>query len=494
MKKKKKAFSVKTKMHLFVMLTVLIVALGISACTFYTSADQINKYYKQCAADNARNFASFVDGDFLSELRKTVEADEYQELRKKAEEEENEDIIKDYFIKHGLWEKYKETQKAIEVYLENMSDIKYLYIVVPGDKDALQDMYLVDTSDEPVYETGYYEDREAELLGIDIEHLKEPVISNGTWGWLCSAFSPVYSSDGQSVCVIGCDFGMNDVMNERMQFLLYLCIGALVFTVAVQFLAIFFINKMVVAPLDAMTNEMKKFKPDKNLTYEEAGVIDLPITRDDEIGAIYNGIRSMQTNIIDHLNDLSALQEDKLKAEQDIKDKEKQIDQLNEENNTDVLTGVGSKSAYARKVDELNRDFVDGTVEFAIVMVDMNNLKQINDKYGHKVGDQYIRGCCHMICDEYSSSQVYRIGGDEFVVVVQGSDYKNRKEIFNKLWDAFESSFRQEDKKPWLRYSAAIGMAENAAGDTTVDLVFRRADKAMYKDKKRFKNLYGSYR
>ena len=239
---------------------------------------------------------------------------------------------------------------------------------------------------------------------------------------------------------------------------------------------------------------MKKFKPDKNLTYEEAGVIDLPITRDDEIGAIYNGIRSMQTNIIDHLNDLSALQEDKLKAEQDIKDKEKQIDQLNGENNTDVLTGVGSKSAYARKVDELNRDFVDGTVEFAIVMVDMNNLKQINDKYGHKVGDQYIRGCCQMICDEYSSSQVYRIGGDEFVVVVQGSDYKNRKEIFNKLWDAFESSFRQEDKKPWLRYSAAIGMAENAAGDTTVDLVFRRADKAMYKDKKRFKNLYGSYR
>ena len=87
----------------------------------------------------------------------------------------------------------------------------------------------------------------------------------------------------------------------------------------------------------------------------------------------------MQTNIIDHLNDLSALQKDKIKAEQDIKDKEKQIDQLSEENNKDTLTGVGSKYAYARKVDELNQNLADGNAEFALVMVDMNNLKKVND-------------------------------------------------------------------------------------------------------------------
>ena len=168
-------------------------------------------------------------------------------------------------------------------------------------------------------------------------------------------------------------------MNERMQFMFYLFLGAFVFTVIVQILAMFFINKTVVKPLDAMTIEMKKFRLAKNITYEEAGVIDLPIKRSDEIGAIYNGIRSMQTNIIDHLNDLSALQKDKIKAEQDIKDKEKQIDQLSEENNKDTLTGVGSKYAYARKVDELNQNLADGNAEFALVMVDMNNLKKVND-------------------------------------------------------------------------------------------------------------------
>ena len=273
-----------------------------------------------------------------------------------------------------------------------MHDIRYLYISAKGSKDDVQDMYLVDATDQPIYEIGYYEDREAELLGMDIADIKEPIISHGDWGWLCSAFSPVYNSDGECVCVVGCDFGMDDVMNERMQFMFYLFLGAFVFTVIVQILAMFFINKTVVKPLDAMTIEMKKFRLAKNITYEEAGVIDLPIKRSDEIGAIYNGIRSMQTNIIDHLNDLSALQKDKIKAEQDIKDKEKQIDQLSEENNKDTLTGVGSKYAYARKVDELNQNLADGNAEFALVMVDMNNLKKVNDEHGHKAGDLYIRG------------------------------------------------------------------------------------------------------
>ena len=86
----KKRFSVKTKMHLFVILTVLIVAFGTASYAFFTSANQINSYYKQCAAENSRNFASLVDGDFLGELRKAAESDEYQALRKKCAEEDNE--------------------------------------------------------------------------------------------------------------------------------------------------------------------------------------------------------------------------------------------------------------------------------------------------------------------------------------------------------------------------------------------------------------------
>ena len=202
----------------------------------------------------------------------------------------------------------------------------------------------------------------------------------------------------------------------------------------------------------------------------------------------------MQINIMDRLNDLFVLQEDKLRAERAIRKKEKRIDQLNEENNRDSLTGVGSKTAYAKKVDEVNDALSKGTAEFAIVMVDMNNLKQVNDEHGHKAGDQYISGCCRMVCDAFKHSPVFRIGGDEFIVVVQGSDYESRHEIFEKLKKNFEDSYAQEDKEPWLRYSASLGISENRSGDTTFDLVFRRADKAMYEEKKKFKQAHGSYR
>lgn len=494
MKQKQRRVSLRIKLPVFLVLTVLIAAFGTAAIAFITSVNQINNYYKQCAADNARNFASLVDADFLLELRSAAESDEFQALRDEAEENEDEEPIREYLTEHGLWERYEQTRNAMITYVENIEDIKYLYLSAVGDASAESDMYLIDADDVPLYQTGYYEDREEELLGIDLYAHPEPTISNGDWGWLCSAFSPVYASDGTAVCVVGCDFGMEDVMAERREFLIYLILGALLFCVIMQVLAVLYISKMVARPLNSMTTEMEKFKPSEQIGYAQAGVMELPIKSRDEIGEIYSGIRRMQTNILDYLNDLSVLQKDKLRAEADIREKEKQIGQLFEENSRDTLTGVGSKYAYAKKVDDLNQRIAEGDAEFAIAMIDMNNLKRINDEFGHKAGDQYIKGCSRMICDAFKHSPVFRIGGDEFIVVVQGMDYESRHAIFQKLREDFRVSYIQEEKEAWQRYSAALGMAELSSDDTTVDLVFRRADKAMYADKTNFKKEFGSYR
>ena len=62
------------------------------------------------------------------------------------------------------------------------------------------------------------------------------------------------------------------------------------------------------------------------------------------------------------------------------------------------------------------------------------------------------------------------------------------------LRQAYEDSFEQAELDPWLRYSAAVGLAEYASDDNSLELVFKRADKAMYEEKKQFKALHGSYR
>lgn len=484
-------FSIKTKMYLFVTLTVFAVAAGTSLIAFVTSANRINDHYRQRASDNAKNVASVMDGDFLAELKAVAESEEYQQIRAIAEEEENDQPIEDYLKEKGLWERFYKTRAYISAYLGNMEDMKYIYVAAQGDKESLQDMYLISDDSSPLYEVGYYEEREEELVGMDITALPEAAISKGDWGWLCSDFEPVYDSKGDCVCVVGCDFGMDDVMKARRRLLVYLVLGSLGFVAVVLTGAVLLINKIIIKPLDTITKELKKFKPSEHLSYEEAGVIDLDIKNNDEIGEIYQCIRNMEIDTIDKLNELYDLQADKLRAEADIKAKQQQIGQLSIETYKDALTGVGNKAAYIKKTEGFT---VDQPKEFAIVMVDMNNLKKINDVYGHKSGDVYIKGCCRMICEAFKHSPVYRIGGDEFLVLLMGSDYKNRRSIFEKLKADFAETFSHTEADPWNRFSAAVGMAEKASDDMTLDFVFKRADKAMYENKSEFKKKYGAYR
>lgn len=490
----KAKFSIGVKLYIFIIITVLAVAIGTAVLAYGINANQIDRYYKQAAFDSAVNFASFVDGDYLMELRKAAESDEFQALREKAEENDDESAIQDYLEAHGLWEGYVSTREKLIRYLRNMEAIKYLYIIACGNANADHDMYLVDDDENPIYETGYYEEREPELMGLDLTQKVEPTISTGDWGWLCSAYAPVYDSKGETVCQIGCDFGMQDVMAERHRSLMYIILTAFGLTIIVLIGAVLLINRIVIRPLDSLTAEMKKFRPRENATYEEAGVVDLDIRSHDEINELYDGIRSMQINIIDYLNDLEVLQKDKERAEEDIKTRDEKIGQISKEAYRDSLTGVGSKAAYVKKVEEMNDEIKAGHTNFGIVMVDLNDLKRINDEFGHKTGDAYIVGCCRLICDAFEHSPVYRIGGDEFVVVLQDVDYDDRHALVDALKARYEDALKDSSAKPWEQYSAAVGMAELGSYDLTVDFVFKRADKAMYRDKKRIKEAQGSYR
>ncbi|MBR6101073.1 MAG: diguanylate cyclase [Ruminococcus sp.] len=491
---KKRRFPLGAKLYLFIIITVFAATFGAAFLAYRINVSQIDNYFKNLAKHTARNFASFVDPDFLDELNTVASAEEYQALREQAEEDEDEAVIQEYLTEKGLWEQYDSTRSLLIKYLRNMSDIKYLYIVKWGDMNDTHDMYLVDDDENPIYETGYYEEREPEFEGVDPNNAIEPVINNGDWGWLCSAYAPVYNAEGKLVCHVGCDIEMEDIMSERGANLRYILFGAVGVTLVVLLAAMLYTRRFVITPLNRITDEMKRFTPSENKSYEDAGVIDLDIRTNDEIQDIYSVIQTMQRNIIDYLNDLSTMQKDKEKAENDARDKDKLIGQISKEAYKDSLTSVGNKAAYSRKVEELKKEIAGGDTQLAIVMVDINELKKINDNYGHNAGDLYIKGCCHIICEVFKHSPVYRIGGDEFVVIVRGDDYKDRLNHFEQLRKSFEDARSATDTDPWLRYSAASGMAEYASDDNTLELVFKRADKAMYADKLAFKQKNGNYR
>ena len=152
---------------------------------------------------------------------------------------------------------------------------------------------------------------------------------------------------------------------------------------------------------------------------------------------------------------------------------------------TDPLTGVKSKVAFKEAGQRMDQRIAQGAVsEFGVVVFDLNDLKQINDNFGHKVGDEYIRDACKLICTSFKHSPVFRVGGDEFIAVLEGADYANREMLLER--------FRRQALENQDRDHAVVacGCACFDPGqDTSIRTVTERADAAMYREKNRIKNL-----
>lgn len=147
--------------------------------------------------------------------------------------------------------------------------------------------------------------------------------------------------------------------------------------------------------------------------------------------------------------------------------------------NRDFLTGVRNKRAYSEKEAELNAAISRGeNPRFAIAVCDVNGLKNVNDSLGHQAGDELIKEVCAIVCETFKHSAVFRVGGDEFVAVLEGKDYEKRNALVEELYA------RRKNNARFDGIIVACGVAERTEKDKTVAAVFDRADVAMYSDKR----------
>ena len=144
----------------------------------------------------------------------------------------------------------------------------------------------------------------------------------------------------------------------------------------------------------------------------------------------------------------------------------------------DALTGVKNKHAFLDAETQLNQEIEAGdALEFSVTMLDVNDLKKINDNDGHAAGDQYLREACKIICATFNHSPVFRIGGDEFAVISRNRDYERIDALVEKVRAHNAEALRDGG------IVIACGMARFTQGDDCVNDVFKRADREMYNDK-----------
>lgn len=153
----------------------------------------------------------------------------------------------------------------------------------------------------------------------------------------------------------------------------------------------------------------------------------------------------------------------------------------------DLGTGVKNKNCYQEDIKGLSHRYFsnkNGHKKIGYVLCDLNDLKKINDTYGHITGDELIRNAAKtMVKCLKSAYDIYRVGGDEFVAIYIGTDHTViESEISNMRAEC--DSLNEETE---YKLSMAVGFAEANDQTSSIKDIAKEADRKMYENKKEMK-------
>ena len=190
--------------------------------------------------------------------------------------------------------------------------------------------------------------------------------------------------------------------------------------------------------------------------------VELDYDGDDEVGRLTSTFRSLIGHVKEHISDLSK------KAY------------------VDALTSVRNKGAFSAALNDLQHQMDAGPegTEFGICVFDCDDLKKINDRYGHDKGDIYLKTASRLICRIFRHSPVFRIGGDEFSVILQNEDFRNREDLVRQF-ESERTRVNASAVNEWEEVQITMGLSVcDPENDRAVIDTVRRADKDMYEHKR----------
>lgn len=154
-------------------------------------------------------------------------------------------------------------------------------------------------------------------------------------------------------------------------------------------------------------------------------------------------------------------------------------------NMTDHLTNVKNVKAYKEEIEKLLELYKRYQIPFSIMILDIDDFKMINDMYGHRVGDKVLIELCALIQNNIRTSDtLFRVGGEEFVILCQNVTLKESVEVAHKIRAAVEQRLSTISDKT---ITISIGVTEVNATDTE-DSIYRRVDALLYDSKHSGKN------
>jgi len=174
--------------------------------------------------------------------------------------------------------------------------------------------------------------------------------------------------------------------------------------------------------------------------------------------------------------------------EEKIKELQSELDKAYKELLIDPLTRAYNRKALERDLSVILEKGKNRDLDLVVAFLDMDNFKEINDTFGHLVGDFVLIKFVQMLnALTRSSDKIYRYGGDEFVIVFNRSTLQNAVKTIERIIDKINKT-KLKYKESLIKFSISVGIASHKKGDD-IDSLLKRADEALY-EAKMTKNTY----
>ncbi len=443
----------------FVFLCVVL-----SIMTYISYTRSLYRAYERRMIDIIEYVESHIDIEDLSDCVETGEqSDKYLELM------EFMDCIMDDFDIHFLYIVYPlKTEPPTEMLNILSADTHEGRI---NDPDDLTLDYVIVDGYEPQYIQLYVD----ALASDEISFFKD----FSDWGYDYTGLKPLINSKGERFALLCVDIEVSDLRSTIHKYIIIDIIIIVILGFLFVLAFVMWASRNITEPISRLERSVVSLASKAHLQKdpEKLKYDDPQIHTQNEVESLSNAVAQMSTDMRDYVKSI-------LDAEGKVEDMKNQVSRMDMVAYQDALTHVKNKAWYDKTRTRVDDEIIKGKARFGIVMVDLNQLKKINDTYGHEHGNEYIFGSCHQICVIFDHSPVFRIGGDEFVVLLENRDYEHRDQLLKQLKTAFELSAIDDEREPWDRYSAAVGMAIfDPENDVSMDDVFKRADALMYQHK-----------
>ena len=427
--------------------------------------------YTSKSIDLAETVALSVDADRVVNVKTAVSAIYDRVDEKVTSDEWDTPEYEDYLAKFSSVEDMEDYKLLIDELkaIQDVNDVRGLHVVYL-DVPTESMVYLADASPEDVRLPG-----NADLLsGEDLAIIDNPdngfdpsVTNTEEYGWNIGSAKPIYL-DGELVAYACVDISMNELVAQRHRIIATIMGALLILAAIISATASLFANRAIVKPVNELSKASLKYRSGKD---DEAfhAFANLDIHTGDEIEILAESMKDMEADIRSYSQKLSRVAL------------------------TDSLTSANNRWAYDAAIESVEREIADGNTKVGLIIFDLNDLKTINDTYGHERGDIALQKLCETICQVFGRSPVYRIGGDEFAVILEGRNYQNAEELLRQFNEILESNKGDASLQPWERITAPAGFSRfDPENDGDMGSVFARVDEMMYERKRDSKAANGN--